>query len=122
MLKLLLLMRADPSASMRMAAAGPDGARQQVAAINALGGEVEGQWVLLGRYDLAVVASFPNDEIAAAYCLTANAGGYATEVHYALPPSKLAAAQALIDEAFSNSDEESHDPVDPPSMAGEERR
>src|SRR5688500_10825328 len=105
MIKLLLLMRANPSASMRIAAAGPDGARQQAAAIEVLGGSVEGQWVLLGRYDLAVVATFPDEAIAAAYCLAANSGGYATEVHLALAPDKLSAAQEFIDQAFATIDE-----------------
>jgi hypothetical protein len=72
----------------------------------------------LGRYDLAVVATFPDEAIAAAYCLTSNAGGYATEVHVALEPVQLATAQALVDQAFQSSDEPPP-PVDAPELQGD---
>jgi uncharacterized protein with GYD domain len=103
MISLLLLMRADSHASLRLAATGREGAEKQVAAIESIGGSVSGQWALLGHYDLAVVATFPNEDVAAAYCLSANAAGYETEAHVALRPEQLEAARTLLAVAHSRS-------------------
>lgn len=96
MLTLLLLMRADAGASLRTAASGERGAEGQVAAIAALGGSVISQWGLLGRYDLAVIATFPDQDTAASYCLLANSAGFSTEAHLALAPNQLNHAASLI--------------------------
>lgn len=118
MVTVLLLMRADAAASLRVATYGAEGARAQVDAIRALGGEVADhcQWVLLGRYDLGVVATFPSETVAAAYCLSANAAGYATEVHLVVPPEGLADAQAVIANTRLGSSDPG-DPVPPPVHA-----
>jgi uncharacterized protein with GYD domain len=99
-------MRADPAASLRMAATAGEGAAKQVQAIETLGGSVNGQWALLGRYDLAVVASFPDQEVAAAYCLIANGGGWMTEAHLALLPSGLGVAAGLLASVVRDGDED----------------
>lgn len=95
-MRLLILMRADPGASLRMAATAERGAAGQVEAIEAVGGAVEAQWPLLGRYDLALVATFPSEDVAAAYCLMAASAGYSTETHLALSPDQLNLAAEMI--------------------------
>lgn len=113
MIRMLLLMRADPAASLRIATTGVEGADAQRAAIEALGGAVEGQWGLLGQFDLAVVAVFPDQAVAAAYCLAANAGGFATETHIALEPVDLELAK-LVMLGTSPGDERGADPDEGP--------
>jgi uncharacterized protein with GYD domain len=110
---LLILMRTDSFASLRMAATGIEGAAGQVAAIASLGGSVTGQWALLGDYDLAIVASFPSEDVAAAYCLSANAAGFQTSVHLALHPEQLALAQALVMASESDVELDASLPVEP---------
>src|SRR5688572_19955809 len=81
MLRLLLLMRADASASMRVAAAGSDGARQQVAAIEALGGAVEGHSVLFGVYILVADVLMPDVSSPPAERLRNSPAGFETPLY-----------------------------------------
>jgi uncharacterized protein with GYD domain len=92
----LLLVRADAAASLRLLTTGTRGAEGQQAAIADRGGKVLSQWALLGRYDLAVIAEFPDSTAAAAYCLSSNASGYAVELHVALAPDAVDKAASLV--------------------------
>lgn len=115
----LILIRADAHASLKIAATGESGASGQVAAIEGLGGSVSGQWVLMGRYDLALVATFPDAATAAAYTLMANAGGLVTESFLALNPSELSLAQDLVLNALAEPDFDAAEPAPEPQNGGD---
>jgi uncharacterized protein with GYD domain len=105
---------------LKIAATGESGASRQVEAIEGLGGSVSGQWLLMGRYDLALVATFPDAATAAAYTLMANAGGLVTESFLALNPSELALAQDLVLNALAEPDFDATEPA-PETHSGAER-
>jgi uncharacterized protein with GYD domain len=95
----LLLFENDPLAAAQMIASGSAGAENQQTTMAAYGGSVVAQWGLLGRYDLAVIASFPRHEEVAAYCLAVGASGSKVEAIAALTPEAVQAATEIATRA-----------------------
>jgi uncharacterized protein with GYD domain len=77
--------------------AGPSkGAARQAEAIRALGGTVQAQFAVIGRFDIVLIADVPNDETALAISLRAQEEGFYTEALRAFTPEDADKAVSLL--------------------------
>ena len=105
----LLLMRANEPGALALLSASAEDAEKPQAAIKKLGGKLIGQYVLNGRYDLALVVELPTDEACLAFSLLSSGTGYYTEVLRAFPPDRLQVARALAEALLSRTEAQSDD-------------
>ncbi|MDQ3705350.1 MAG: GYD domain-containing protein [Chloroflexota bacterium] len=104
----VVLIRAPGSGSGLMLYSHVLGAEQQKDAIKILGGEVIGQYAVLGQYDEVLIVDFPDSETALAFNLLSNSEGLYAESMRAFRPEDVAKAKERADLLFPphESDEE----------------
>lgn len=93
----VLLMRADRGASLGVLASGEAGAAQQKEAVVSLGGNVVKQWAVAGRFDIVLVAEFPNAQAMLGFSLLQNGAGLYCEALPAFEPSTVSAVSSLVE-------------------------
>jgi uncharacterized protein with GYD domain len=113
----VFLLRADRGAALSVLASGTDGANQQSDAIETLGGKLERQWAVAGRYDVVLVASFPDVEAMLAFSLLQSGAGLYCEPLRAMEPTAVDGARSRTESLLKSSRRESHLP-----KAGRDRR
>lgn len=105
----LVLMQGHRRGSLGILAAGSAGAKGIADAIRRLGGELLGQYLVTGRYDLVVIARLPSTEAAVAFSLLQNALGFSAELLEALEPEAIDRVTDLADTVVGAKDEPGSD-------------
>jgi uncharacterized protein with GYD domain len=95
----VLLMRNNSQGAALMLATGAEGAADQATAVEAFGGRTIVHLATAGRYDVVLVAEFPNVESCLAFGLAATANGQAVETLSAVGVDSMRLVREIGDRA-----------------------